>query len=72
MNTATGLLLFLAASFAMVVALIRTPALQFYVGAFVIFLFLGGIIYVWLNTVRQTSRMNNTAQEPRLQAEQQG
>ena len=57
MNTATGYLLFFVGSFALLITLLETPALEFYTGAFVIFLFLGVMFYALLNTIRQTSKM---------------
>jgi len=59
MNTASGFLLFLVAAFALIVALVLTPALRYYTGAFFIFLFMGGLFFAWLNTIRQTNKMKD-------------
>ncbi len=62
MNTATGFILYLIGSFALVFATVVTPALQYYTGAFVIFLFMGGLFYAWFNTIRQTNKMKDANQ----------
>ena len=64
MNTASGFLLFIVAAFALIVALVLTPALRYYTGAFFIFLFMGGLFFAWLNTIRQTSRMKDETGQP--------
>jgi len=57
LNTASGFLLYLAGSFALVIATILIPALEYYTGAFVIFLFMGGLFYSWLNAIRQANKI---------------
>jgi len=60
MNTASGLALYLVGSFVMVAAFVVTPSIKYYLGAVVIFLFMGGVFYAWLNTIRQTQNMLKT------------
>lgn len=58
MNTAGGLLLFLAGSFALVIATILISPLQYLTGAFVIFLFMAGLFYAWYNAIRQGNKIS--------------
>jgi hypothetical protein len=67
MNTAGGLLLFLAGSFALVIATILISPLQYLTGAFVIFLFMGGLFYAWYNTIRQGNKISK--EQGRLEEE---
>lgn len=60
MNTATGLILYLIGAFALVAVCIVTPAIRLYLGAFVIFLFMGALFFVLANTIRQTNNMNKS------------
>jgi hypothetical protein len=57
MNAATGFGLYLLGSFVLVASFVLTPAVRYYLGAVVIFLFMGGVFYAWLNTIRQTNNM---------------
>lgn len=72
MNTATGLGLFLLGSFALVAAFVVTPAIKYYLGAVVIFLFMGGVFFILLNTIRQTNNMIKSPkpEQPAPQEEQ--
>ena len=62
MNAATGFGLYLLGSFVLVAAFVLTPAVRYYLGAVVIFLFMGGVFYAWLNTIRQTNNMIRSPQ----------
>jgi hypothetical protein len=64
MNTASGFGLYLLGAFALVLACLLTPVLRNYLGAFVIFLFIGGVFFAWLNTIRQTNNMNRKGAAP--------
>jgi hypothetical protein len=64
MNTASGFALYLVGSFVLVVVCLLTPAIRYYLGAFVIFLFMGGVFFAWLNTIRQTNKMIETTSTP--------
>ena len=68
MNTLTGLLLFLAGAFALIIAFIRTPAIQYYTGGVIIGLFIAGLLYAWGNTIRQTRKLGALPQEPEQKA----
>ena len=57
MNTATGFGLYLLGSFVLVAAFVVTPSIKYYLGAVVIFLFMGGVFFAWLNTIRETNNM---------------
>ncbi len=72
MNTASGFLLFLVAAFALIVALVLTPALRYYTGAFFIFLFMGGLFFAWLNTIRQTNKMKDETGQAQPKTEGKG
>ena len=63
MNTASGFLLYLIGGFALVVATIKIPGLQYYTGAFVIFLFMGGLFFAWLNAIRQGNKIPDAPRE---------
>jgi len=73
MNTATGLILYLMGAFALVAVCVVTPAIRYYLGAFVIFLFMGALFFAWANTIRQTNNMNKSASPPqRVQPKDKG
>ncbi|MHB1908526.1 MAG: hypothetical protein ACYCQJ_06600 [Nitrososphaerales archaeon] len=60
MNTAIAVLLFFAASFALIYAAIMTPLIQFYTGGIVIALFMTGLFYAWLNAIRQGRKLSQS------------
>jgi hypothetical protein len=56
-NTAIALVLFLLGSFGVIIAAIRTPAVQYYTGGIVIALFVGGLFLAWGLTIVQTKKI---------------
>jgi len=64
MKPAIGLILYLVGSFALVAVCVVTPAIRLYLGAIVIFLFMGAVFFIGLNTVRETNNMNKSTLPP--------
>jgi hypothetical protein len=57
LNTLGAILLFLAGSFALIIAFVRTPSIQYYTGGVVIGLFMAGIFFAFGNSILQTRRL---------------
>lgn len=70
MNTATGLVLFLLGAFALIIAALRVPSIQFYTGGIFIALFMFGAFYAWGNTIRQTRKLEQKEKEEQKQSAQ--
>jgi hypothetical protein len=70
LNTATAMVLFLLGSFALIIAFVRTPSIQYYTGGVVIALFMAGLFYAWGNSIIQTRKMEDKlAQEQKAAAQ---
>jgi hypothetical protein len=61
-----AILLWLLATFALIVVFVRTPTLQYYTGGVIIALFVASLIYIFGNAVRQGNKMKEkgTVQPP--------
>lgn len=57
METAAGIALFLLGSFALILAALLIPQIEFYIGGIFILLFIVGLFYVWGNTTRQSRKL---------------
>jgi cell division protein FtsI/penicillin-binding protein 2 len=72
METAAGVALFFAGSFALIAAFLLTPRLEFYTGGVVILLFIIGLFYAWGNAIRQGRKLEQAqAKQPEEQPETQ-
>jgi hypothetical protein len=60
MNTGIGLTLFFLGAFALIVAMVSIPSIQFYTGGAFVGLFMAGLFYAWGNAWRQTKRLEET------------
>jgi len=58
LNTAAAMLLFLLGSFALIIAFVETPSIQYYTGGVIIALFIAGLFYAWGNSIIQTRRLD--------------
>jgi FtsH-binding integral membrane protein len=58
LNTAGAIGLFIVGSFALIIAFLRVPQLEFLIGGTVVALYMVGLFYAWANTIRQTRKMD--------------
>jgi hypothetical protein len=58
LNTGIGLALFFLGGFALIVAMVRIPSVEFYTGGAFIALFIAGLFYTWGNAWRQSKRLD--------------
>jgi len=60
------MVLFLAGSFALIIAFVKTPSIQYYTGGVIIALFMAGIFFAFGNSILQTRRLDeNQKEEPK-------
>ncbi len=52
------MILFLLGSFALIIAFVETPSIQYYTGGVIIALFIAGLFYAWGNSIIQTRRLD--------------
>ena len=63
LNTVTAMLLFLLGSFALIIAFVETPSIQYYTGGVIIGLFMAGIFFTYGNSIRQARRLEEMQKE---------
>jgi hypothetical protein len=63
------MLLFLVASFALIIGFLKTPSIEFYTGGVIIALFMAGLFFAWGNSILQTRKMDEKQKEEPKPAE---
>jgi len=57
------MVLFLAGSFALIIAFVKTPSIQYYTGGVIIALFMAGIFFAFGNSILQTRRLDENQKD---------
>jgi len=70
LNTAGAIGLFLLGAFALIVAFLSFPSIEYYTGGAIIALFIAGLFYVWGNAIRQTRNIDEKIAREKIQQQQ--